>query len=484
MHRNRPRCESTAMISTILTLRPGRGLGPFSLGKRQYMCSICVFNRKDWEFMTKTWACTLHFTLDYPLCFRCPHSMHSSVMPVKVIVIILFLYYNIFLFHGAQCTFASSLTAEVPLEFPDGTTPVACRISVYDSSTDSKVGVGSSMMKACVPPLAAGSLYMEEVAVKLGEELWFTVGGQHISFGASPQVPKLDMEFADTAIVWIFCIICQVLYMVAFFLDKLGVTPLVEAVLVRMKALEGDEALSATVVGSSSIIGERVGESEKWTWGVLMSGLNWGGCEIHRKQVDQMVIHSAPDPKPRTTLCGYYFYNYFTRGLDILFDGQTHEIKMFVLHTNYPGHSDFNSYMKCNFVIHSSDYDGSFHQDVNNTSKCVITPSTKWEQVKSFKGITDTSLCRKSWVTADKLPSKHKGPPANFWDLHLYMDTQMLPSSITQRSFTGHEKWLHCNCNSIPVLVPSSGCTSSAGVVCQLTVELAVTFLQEHGAAE
>lgn len=35
-----------------------------------------------------------------------------------------------------------------------------------------------------------------------------------------------------------------------------------------------------------------------------------------------MVIHSASDPRPRTTLCGDYFYNYFTRGLDILFDGQ------------------------------------------------------------------------------------------------------------------------------------------------------------------
>ena len=106
-------------------------------------------------------------------------------------------------------------------------------------------------------------------------------------------------------------------------------------------------------------------------------------------QVDQMVIHSASDPHPRTTLCGDYFYNYFTRGLDILFDGQvlisllcsevllaitlfnylsawkyadnlilfvqTHRIKKFVLHTNYPGHADFNSYIKCNFVIQGSD---------------------------------------------------------------------------------------------------------------------------------
>lgn len=34
---------------------------------------------------------------------------------------------------------------------------------------------------------------------------------------------------------------------------------------------------------------------------------------------------------------------------------QTHKIKKFVLHTNYPGHADFNSYIKCNFVIFASD---------------------------------------------------------------------------------------------------------------------------------
>jgi hypothetical protein len=107
-----------------------------------------------------------------------------------------------------------------------------------------------------------------------------------------------------------------------------------------------------------------------------------------------MVIHSASDLRPRTTLCGDYFYNYFSRGIDILFDGQvwiafvvyisvphtsafrqhffcevqpecwseiffflvqTHRIKKFVLHTNFPGHSDFNSYMKCNFAIYDAE---------------------------------------------------------------------------------------------------------------------------------
>jgi hypothetical protein len=57
--------------------------------------------------------------------------------------------------------------ADLPLEFPDGTTPVTCRVCIYDSSTDSKVGVGSLMDKAVVPALPAGSLYMEEVHAKV-----------------------------------------------------------------------------------------------------------------------------------------------------------------------------------------------------------------------------------------------------------------------------------------------------------------------------
>jgi hypothetical protein len=56
--------------------------------------------------------------------------------------------------------FTNGEVADLPLEFPDGTTPVTCRVSIFDSSTDSKVGVGSLMDKAATPALPAGSLYM------------------------------------------------------------------------------------------------------------------------------------------------------------------------------------------------------------------------------------------------------------------------------------------------------------------------------------
>lgn len=56
--------------------------------------------------------------------------------------------------------------------------------------------------------------------------------------------------------------------------------------------------------------------------------------EVIALQVDQMVIHSASDLRPRTTICGDYFYNYFTRGLDILFDGQVCTLPHFSVSTH------------------------------------------------------------------------------------------------------------------------------------------------------
>jgi hypothetical protein len=35
----------------------------------------------------------------------------------------------------------------------------------------------------------------------------------------------------------------------------------------------------------------------------------------------------------------------------VLFDGLTHQVKKFVLHTNPVGHVNFNVYVKCRFVL-------------------------------------------------------------------------------------------------------------------------------------
>ncbi|VDQ11110.1 unnamed protein product, partial [Trichobilharzia regenti] len=58
---------------------------------------------------------------------------------------------------------------------------------------------------------------------------------------------------------------------------------------------------------------------------------------VFYKTEDKMKIH-LPQPhrlvQPKKS---DYFYNYFSLGLDILFDAQRHEVMKFVLHTNQPG---------------------------------------------------------------------------------------------------------------------------------------------------
>ena len=39
------------------------------------------------------------------------------------------------------------------------------------------------------------------------------------------------------------------------------------------------------------------------------------------------------------------------RGLDLLFEGQTHRIKKIILHTNAPDHASFGVYNKCHFTL-------------------------------------------------------------------------------------------------------------------------------------
>ncbi|CAG8807823.1 33886_t:CDS:2, partial [Racocetra persica] len=48
---------------------------------------------------------------------------------------------------------------------------------------------------------------------------------------------------------------------------------------------------------------------------------------------------------------GDYFYNYFHLGFDVLFDGVSHRCKKIILHGNVPGHYDFQRYKRCPYKI-------------------------------------------------------------------------------------------------------------------------------------
>lgn len=95
------------------------------------------------------------------------------------------------------------------------------------------------------------------------------------------------------------------------------------------------------------------------------------------KSEDKMRIHSPSHHRRAAATTSDYFYNYFTLGLDVLFDAKTHKAKKFILHTNYPGHYNFNMYHRCEFLINlpvdrSSD---------NDSASIQVTAYTKWDAI-------------------------------------------------------------------------------------------------------
>ncbi|CAG9529886.1 unnamed protein product [Cercopithifilaria johnstoni] len=88
--------------------------------------------------------------------------------------------------------------------------------------------------------------------------------------------------------------------------------------------------------------------------------------KVFYTKADRMLIHRGEDSKKLRGPRPNYFFNYFSLGVDILFDCITNRVQKFVLHTNLPGHFDFGIYARCNFCI-------------TITDGPTITPSSKRE---------------------------------------------------------------------------------------------------------
>ncbi|KAF3854463.1 hypothetical protein F7725_022518 [Dissostichus mawsoni] len=105
--------------------------------------------------------------------------------------------------------------------------------------------------------------------------------------------------------------------------------------------------------------------------------------KVFFKSEDKMKIHSPSPHKQVPSKCNDYFFNYFTLGVDILFDSTTHLVKKFVLHTNFPGHYNFNIYHRCDFkiplVIKKEGAD-------SQTEDCILTTYNKWDQIQELLG--------------------------------------------------------------------------------------------------
>jgi len=107
---------------------------------------------------------------------------------------------------------------------------------------------------------------------------------------------------------------------------------------------------------------------------------------IFYKSEDKMKIHSPNAHRKASLLKSDYFYNYFTFGIDLLFDAKHNRVKKFILHTNFPGHYNFNMYHRCEFNLSLSSVSKSRAKTSSGAtpSPVHITPYSKWEGVANL----------------------------------------------------------------------------------------------------
>ncbi|KAJ3325128.1 hypothetical protein HDV06_004884 [Boothiomyces sp. JEL0866] len=97
-------------------------------------------------------------------------------------------------------------------------------------------------------------------------------------------------------------------------------------------------------------------------------------CEIGapqdqmEKDSDKMGIHRVDETLQSKD---DYFWNYFSMGIDLVFDGSTHVLKKIIMHSNCMGHYLMNRYAKCNFKF------GIFHTNLENG----ISHKSTWPEV-------------------------------------------------------------------------------------------------------
>ncbi|KAK3845935.1 MAG: hypothetical protein J3R72DRAFT_434890 [Linnemannia gamsii] len=166
-------------------------------------------------------------------------------------------------------------------------------------------------------------------------------------------------------------------------------------------------------------------------------------ASIYYKEEDKMKIHSETKESPRIQQeedgilgemddIGYdqtnkpaegsqqpndYFYNYFHLGMDVLFDGSTHRCKKIVMHTNVPGHFDFQSYKRCPYILQvpsslpssGSNYDAESAR-LPPIAPQAITPSpTRIQQFSNNNSTSTLSAAESAGGKANKKKSRSSG---------------------------------------------------------------------------
>ncbi|KAI8929002.1 hypothetical protein BC831DRAFT_445968 [Entophlyctis helioformis] len=199
--------------------------------------------------------------------------------------------------------------ADLPISFPDGTTPVVSRIYLY-SSNPAPVAAKPSTPT----PAAATTATSSSASAARGggngrkESSNATAGGPEWKHAIAPRLGPFDTYFERVVI-------------------KPGFG-------LQFPDRGGQVCLQATC---QDVLGE-MGRPE----------------DVTTKQRDKMGIHrnGSGEQGPLSTNPDYV-WNYFSMGIDMVFDGTTHRVKKMILHSNMLGHHHVNLYARCNFEISS-----------------------------------------------------------------------------------------------------------------------------------
>ncbi|XP_046558892.1 phagosome assembly factor 1-like isoform X2 [Haliotis rubra] len=109
------------------------------------------------------------------------------------------------------------------------------------------------------------------------------------------------------------------------------------------------------------------------------------GCpsKVFYKSEDKMKIHSPEAHKRVRSRSADFFYNYFTMGVDLLFDANSYLVKKFILHTNFPGHYNFNMYCRCEFKLPVMVSREKQQHSLMDDSDFIVTAYSRWNDVQS-----------------------------------------------------------------------------------------------------
>ncbi|KAI9493996.1 hypothetical protein BDB00DRAFT_871756 [Zychaea mexicana] len=214
-------------------------------------------------------------------------------------------------------------STDLPLEFPDGTTPIASHIYLFSNGSP-------NWQRATVPSLAKiVAEHNASTTLKYGK-----IGRRELeSVKAQPgkevvlHFPTHDsLDSRENTLTTSQVRITLQISTPQDILAELGKPS-------RIFYKEEDKMKIHSVTDDGAMIG-RIAEDGK-------------NDQEHNTAVNEEEEKDTSALEPTD-----YFFNYFHLGIDILMDGTLHVCKKVILHGNIPGHYDFQRYKRCPYQLH------------------------------------------------------------------------------------------------------------------------------------